>query len=392
MAKRSSKAQKNTVRSKHPSSSKATKTASRPATRSSAARSSASQPKKSPKSSTKTVKPAIKAGKPAAPKAAARRPAEVRTGSVKTATAAARKGEPIDAETRATKSPPSAEPPSQGSLAKTPSLPEPKAPAEAPPVASRAPTRKVFGPDNKVITLGERRQLPATPPPADTPQIQDLSEISLGAPIKREVDLPSLHELFPTKGSGAATKRAVDLQAVPSFPTVAPSPAPNKHSVAASVAAEAAPGVARVSWSNLPASLDKDLKSELGVIASHCASAASSPFPFAKLLAAIPQELCALQFAALLLDTSSEDAPEVKAKKLGITSAQLASLLSDGSAALSELFASYCASMYRSWKAQLVGRVVSAQSLVEHHLIHSIDKDFQLLISRVILCSFGVKP
>ena len=392
MAKRSSKAQKSTVRAKQPSSSKATKSAKQPAVRRQATQVSSSKGNKPAKSAAKTAKPAKKAAKPVAPKAAAKL-AEVKPSVAKAATKteAATKTAGKGGSIAPVPHLESVEPPSQARVALTPPATAPAEPPEAPQVPSRAPTRKVFGPDNKVITLSERRQAAGNPPPTETPEVEDPIEISLSAPIKREVDLPSLHELFPTKGSGAATKRAVDLQAVPSFPTATPSAALPKAPLSSQAAVDPAPGVGKVSWSKLPITLSKELKTELGVIASHCASAASSPFPFAKFLAVIPQELCALQFAALLLETSFDDAPEVNAKKIGVSTAQFASLLSDGSSALSELFASHCATMYRSWKAQLVGRVVSAKTLVEHHLIHSIDKEFQQLISRVILCSFGVK-
>ncbi|NDC39869.1 MAG: hypothetical protein EBZ48_17860, partial [Proteobacteria bacterium] len=148
----------------------------------------------------------------------------------------------------------------------------------------------------------------------------------------------------------------------------------------------------KVSWAELLPSMDKEIRSRLGEIQQHCEAAGNSPFPFAKFLSAIPQQLCAMQFAALLLDCEPNTSEDSIAKSLGQEHSTVDSLLTEGSTHLSDLFGQLCPVMFRNWKAQLAGRVVRAQTLIEQHLISSLNKDFQILVAQVVLRAFGIKP
>lgn len=253
------------------------------------------------------------------------------------------------------------------------------APADTLP--TRQPTRKIFGPDNKVITLTERR--PATSSPS-AQEATSAAATNTGLPTAASepdasklphIDLSALAIPEPVSG------RSIDI----------PLPAFVPSSIAPAHAAPAA-AIGRVSWNDLPSSLDQDVRKKISRVQEQCKSAASSPFPFAKFISALPIEVCALQFAALLLDLEPNASAPAIAAKLGGTSDTVEALQAEASSILSDLFAQKCPVMYRNWKAQLAGRVVAAQTLIEQHLLGAVDRDFQLLIAQVILRAFGIKP
>jgi hypothetical protein len=260
--------------------------------------------------------------------------------------------------------------------------------AEAP---VRQPTRKIFGPDNKVITLAERRPA-AKPPQASTEVVskEPSSSDPLLEAIRSESSKPPQIDLSVFSAPSSSPSPSVTIP----MPSLAPSSSA-PYSVPATPysgpAIHAPEAQAKVAWDALPSSISKELRTTLTSLREQCESAAHSPFPFAKFLAAIPHELCAEQFAALLLDVEPDTSPDAIAQKLGKDSASIASLLSDAAANLSDLFAQKCPVMYRNWKAQLAGRVVSAQALMEQHIIGTVNPEFQVHIAQVVLRAFGVK-
>lgn len=246
----------------------------------------------------------------------------------------------------------------------------------APP--SRAPIRKVFGPDNKLLAVvekhdGKRGGSAAEPlAPQSLPTHQSLPTQSLSTQASPSHSVTEPRISFTETGPSAVVNQ-IPLPKVFS-PFGENSPAVKTEEK-------------RHSWSSLPGSVSGQLQGRIKALEAECLKAESSPFPFAKFIHSLPTECCGMQFAAML--TALRGTIEDAGKALGIPSPDVQPLLESAATKITDLFAMHCPNMFRSWKVQLVGRTLQVETLIEQHLIAALDRDLQRTVASVTLRALG---
>ena len=229
-------------------------------------------------------------------------------------------------------------------------VPVPDVAAEPVPVVpTRAPIRKIFGANNKVISVAEKGT-PLSSAPASSAQASSVPDPE-PEPKSSGPELP------------------IFIPAIPAVSAAAP--------------------LAKVPWNSLPDAVPANVRFLLNSAIKESENASSSPFPFAKFISALPQELCGLEFAMLILNL--EHAPEEIGRLCGFTTERVLGLISTGETAITDKFAALCPDMYRKWRAQFAGRTVSVEALIEHHVVSKVDRNFQAVLAGVVLSAMGMK-
>ncbi len=201
-------------------------------------------------------------------------------------------------------------------------------------VPSRAPVKKIFGAGNVVTMV-----------------------LPKGAPIHQKSEPAEAHA------------------AEPGLQPAAPEEAPQ-----AEAPVQAAP---KIPWDALPIYLPAQARFAMGSAKKECEAAASSPFPFAKFIAALPARMCAGEFSMLLLSADHDNA--TAARLCGIDISRVEAILSSASANLLDVFSELCSEIYRNWNAKLGSAGISPESLVEHHLVSKVDRSFQSMLAAMLL-------
>ncbi|WKZ56528.1 MAG: hypothetical protein QY326_07305 [Bdellovibrionota bacterium] len=288
--------------------------------------------------------------------------------SIKSAKAAKKKSQPkrkTPARSSAGKPPKRAQParaPRHGAARKLPpagvnKVKEPAAIATSrsdavvPPAPSRPPMRKIIGADRKVITL---------------PTVKSTN----GAQAV-------------TSGDNAASSNLASLPT----PTAAPAPIQVRDVTSAPLLAHPVEAPSKVSWNALPACLPSSLRFLMNAIRREALEAAAWPFPYAQFISTLPNEMCGLEFALLLLSLEFDAAES--ALHCGMEEAHVEILLERGRTHLEELFSARCGNMARRFRTQIGKPDLAIGSLVEQFLLANVDRDFQTLLATLLLSSMG---
>lgn len=216
----------------------------------------------------------------------------------------------------------------------------------AAPVPSRAPVRRVMRDDRSIVVVADR---------VDPEKVVSVSMV---------LDAP------PVVGNTAL--ESVELKALQ---VKTPQPVVRPEVVL--------PKQAPVAWNNLPLSYPVQSRFYLSMAEKECRAAASWPFPFARFVAALPEEMCGKGMALLLL------ALEVPVKGiselLGESEAVIEARLERERGELLERCNAHCPEMFRKMKTQIGGSGLSIEALIEKYLVSRVDRNFQLTIGAIVL-------
>lgn len=242
------------------------------------------------------------------------------------------------------------QPPGRGGLKSVPTREEPVQP-------SRPPTRKIIGPGNS-LTLVQK------------PEPRAISSSASATPASMQAGT--------TDGNGHAPLLSVAEMALREVAHEAQKP------VSIDRPREPAPEpLPKLGWHELPANVPPHVRFIVGLAEKECAKAASSPFPFAKFISSLPQELCGQGFAFLLM-SRDRAIPEI-AHICKMSSEKVELILGEARTALEEHFFGSCREMYRKLTAQNGPAGKGIEGIVDQYLIDKIDRDFQLMIGETVL-------
>lgn len=138
------------------------------------------------------------------------------------------------------------------------------------------------------------------------------------------------------------------------------------------------------SWSELPTQFPPQVKFILRMAEKELETVAQYPFPFAKFIYSLPKEVCGMEFALLLL--SLEHNEEAIGKLCKMDREGVVKAIESGKLSLGNKFSDMCGEIERKWRA---GSARSLESVAEPYLISNVDRNFQLLVSSVVLKSMG---
>lgn len=136
-------------------------------------------------------------------------------------------------------------------------------------------------------------------------------------------------------------------------------------------------------WETLPYTVPAAIRFLVGAAKRECEKAAASLFSFGKFIAALPQELCGLELAFLImrLEHSHEDVARI----CRIDSTKLALHLKRVSSAIEDSFGTYCPDISRKFHSQIQGSRKAAAALIEPVLIAEVVPNFQILLAELIV-------
>ena len=154
-------------------------------------------------------------------------------------------------------------------------------------------------------------------------------------------------------------------------------PAPKKPTPA-----EVAP-IPKISWQKVSVSLPPQTRFLVSMAENECRAASVWPFPYAKFLAALPDQICGQGLGLLLLELDFEG--EALEKKTKFAPDFMQRLMEQERSQLLDLFTATCPEMYRKLKTQIGGAGLSIENLLERYLVAKVDRSFQLTIGAVIL-------
>ena len=143
----------------------------------------------------------------------------------------------------------------------------------------------------------------------------------------------------------------------------------------------------KVGWDAIPKGVPAHIKFLMKGIAAECSSAAAWPFPMGEFLATVPAQICAHEFACLLLSLE-HDSGRI-GELCGIPEDRAAILVESGTSHIQEYFAAVCPDIDRKWRAHIRGPGVGIEAIVDQHLVAKVDRDMQLVIGQLILATLG---
>ena len=139
----------------------------------------------------------------------------------------------------------------------------------------------------------------------------------------------------------------------------------------------------KVMWETLPYTVPAALSFIVGSAKRECEKAAASLFSFGKFMAALPRELCGLELAFLIMRLEHES--DEIARICDLEAAKLSAHLNRASDVIENTFAAHCPDISRKFHSQIkTGRKVAA-ALIEPVLIAEVDRNWQILLSELIL-------
>jgi hypothetical protein len=214
-------------------------------------------------------------------------------------------------------------------------VPEPEAPA-------RAPVRRIIGSSNQVSQVVQAKP---------SPQVEVPLALVL-PPVQSDVAPARVPKIVPQEVKEPVARKEVVL-----------SP--------------------KLTWTSLPKYVPAHIRFLLGMAFKESEQAQSSPFPLAKFISSLPNDICGLQFAILLLslEHSSERIAELCQADVEFVEATL----DNAKANVLQKFTSDCGDMSRKLRTQLSGFGVGVESIMDQYLIAKVDRSFQIMLGSVIL-------
>lgn len=182
------------------------------------------------------------------------------------------------------------------------------------------------------------------------------------------------------KHTSESVDDAKSLPVPPRLAIVRPAPGPE-------VTEEKRP-MPKLPWSKIPDTFPVATRFVTSMAEKECRAAASWPFPFARFLATLPDQLCGRGFALLLMCLEHEI--KVVAQRAGVEPAEVERTVAREESNLIQMFAASCPEMYRKMSTQLGGVGVSIDTLIERYLVAKVDRAFQLTVGAVILRALRV--
>ncbi len=235
----------------------------------------------------------------------------------------------------------------------------PKKPAKVaptPPIESapppRAPVKKVFGANNTVTIVAPKVPTAELPPPPEAPV----------APVV-EV-LPSI-ERIPTSKTFVLEKRKAEPESAPE-----------------------AESTEKISWSSLPKTIPAPVRFLMNGIKKEAKNASAWPFPFAKFISTLSEEICGLEFALCYLHLEHD--VEQIAGLCGMKTEKAESIINSGSVNIFERFAALCPEVSRKWRSRPDGVSMNVETLIEPYLTPRVDRDLQIMLAAVVVKTMGV--
>lgn len=225
-----------------------------------------------------------------------------------------------------------------------------------------------------------KRDAPKKVPPKKIKPEPSRSKSALSAAVTAKPVAPARAPLRKILGVNNS------LTVVPAA-TATPLPEPPKVSLpkpptpAPKIVAE----IPKYSWDGLPQHLPAYVKFLIGMAKKECDNALNWPFPFAKFVAALPQEVCGMDFGLLLLNLEHDNAEIARITKLELDLVERA--IARGASKMRECFVSICGEMDRKLRTQLAGRGMLVEALIEPYLVAKVDRNFQVAIGAILLKS-----
>ncbi len=209
------------------------------------------------------------------------------------------------------------------------------------------------------------------------------------APKKKPVVKTKAAKAPPKKPARAPVRRVVGRRAaaVERNPDVSPPPAADAAAPAPGIPSPPAASAAKHTWDSIPKGVPAHIKFLMKEIAAECSVAATWPFPMGQFLANIPQQVCAHEFACLLL--SLEHGAGRIGELCGVSEEQAAQLVESGTEHIQDYFASICPDIDRKWRATIRGPGVRVENLVDQHLVAKVDRNMQVVIGQMILATLA---
>ena len=139
----------------------------------------------------------------------------------------------------------------------------------------------------------------------------------------------------------------------------------------------------KLMWETLPYTVPAALRFIVGAAKRECEKAAVSLFSFGKFIAALPQELCGLELAFLIMRL--EHGHDEIARICGLDAASLAAHLQRASTVIENSFGAHCPDISRKFHAQVRASRKAAAAMIEPVLIAEVDPNWQILLAELIL-------
>lgn len=238
-----------------------------------------------------------------------------------------------------------------------------KIPKAHKPTFRRAPARSK--PQRKPATTIQ----PSPPPEALVrPEAPPVRAIPSRAPRKVIVDAKAGIQVVDATAPSAPLATAVALNE-------APAPA--------SPELQPAPALPQMAWRSLPESVPLVLRVLADLSAAECQRAASSPFSFARFMAALPTLIGGYELLALVLSVDHEAGQA--AAMLNLEAETVSRGCQTAADILQENLYESCPDMHRHWSAMLNGTGLKEQQLIEPYLVPGIEHSFQVLVGRILL-------
>ena len=146
--------------------------------------------------------------------------------------------------------------------------------------------------------------------------------------------------------------------------------------------------ISKKSWTELSRDFPAQVKFLLRTSQAECEQGKAWPFPFAKFMSHLPQEICGEEFAILLMSLDHDTSQIAKICKLD--KERVETVLQNGKLNLKESFNKICPEISRKWVSITGGHGRGVESLIEQHLVAKVDRNFQVMLGSVIHKCIGL--
>jgi len=145
----------------------------------------------------------------------------------------------------------------------------------------------------------------------------------------------------------------------------------------------------KVAWDKLPKYFPPHICFLINAAKQECAAAQGWPFPFGKFIADLPNEICGLGFAYLIMSLSNK-MPEIS-RLCGVTAKEIEDSVEQAIMVLDDKLSSCSTELHRKIRA-LRGDLQSAvEAIVSPNQITGVDRNFQLMLAHILLRSINPK-
>ena len=138
----------------------------------------------------------------------------------------------------------------------------------------------------------------------------------------------------------------------------------------------------KLAWEDAPSYLPPQIRFLALSAKLECEKAAAWPYPFAKFIASLPQDIGAIEFCLALMNVEHE--AQVIAKICSLAPERVEAILAYGGDLLRQKFFSNCPEMSRKWRAHSSGSNLSLDSLIEQYLLPKVDRNFQTMLGLLL--------